>query len=185
MKVGFCGSHGTGKTSVAVGLAERMGYRLVTSASRRVHALGYDINDKASVVSQAATSMARLAAQVDAGFNFISDRTLLDSMAYNEYQLEHMWADDPKAQFWYDTMDIITAHMMNDYDIVIYFPITFPLIEDGVRATDLEYQADIDRRIKTFLEKYRLKVYTMPNGEVQDRIDYMERLISEIAATSD
>ncbi len=181
MRVGFAGSHSTGKTSVAVGLAERLGYRLVTSASRRVHALGYEINDKATVVSQAATSMARLAAQLDAGLDFVSDRTLLDSMAYNEYQLETLWADDPQAQFWYDTMDIITAHMMQEYDLIVYFPITFLPEEDGVRSTDIDYQADIDRRVREMLEKYRLRVYTMPEGTVEERVDYMEGLIYAIA----
>lgn len=185
MRVGFVGTHGTGKTTVAVALAERLGYRLVTSASRRVHALGYEINDKATVVSQAATSMARLAAQLDAGLDFVSDRTLLDSMAYNEYQLENLWAGDQQAQFWYDTMDTITAYMMQQYDLIVYFPITFALEADGVRATDIKYQADIDSRIKAFLEKYRLRVYTIPNGDVISRVDYLEGLINDIARTSD
>lgn len=173
MKVGLLGSHSTGKTSVATRYAELTGARLVTSASRRVHALGYPINQQATTLSQAATSMARLAAQLDAGEKFVSDRTLLDSMAYNQYQLDTAWDADPQAQFWYDTMDVISRHMMHQYDALFYFPITFPLTEDGIRAVEAEYQQEIDERILDFIDDYELDVYTVPNGSVEERVHFM------------
>lgn len=176
LKIGFTGTHCTGKTSVAREFAKRYAMTLVTSASRRVNEIGYGINDEATCESQAATSMARLADQVSAGDRFISDRTLLDSMAYNKWQLDNVWPEGEQTQFWYDTMDTITRKQMRFYDYLIYVPITFPIVSDGVRAEDNAYQRDIDQLVLEFLGEYQLSYYYMPAGTVEERVDWLARL---------
>jgi predicted ATPase len=181
MKIALMGTHGVGKTSVAEMFSERYGVPIVTSASRRVKKLGYPINQHATCESQAATSMGRLAAQVAAGDNFISDRTLLDSMAYNKWQLEHVWSDDVKAEYWYDTMDIIAEHMMHQYDYLFYVPITFPLVADGVRAMEAKYQAEIDVLVQEFIERYGLEYAPLPPGTVEERVVFVREFTQSIA----
>ncbi len=177
MKIGLAGSHGTGKTTLAQAFTQKYPhYNLVTSASRDVLKLGYPINMEATVESQAATSMLRLAQQVRGGENFVSDRTLLDSVAYNKYQLENLWRDNPSAQFWYETMDTITRDYMLRYDLVVYVPIHFPLVGDGVRSEDTDYQAWIDNAIQELIQDYGLSnlVATCPPGDIADRLEWLE-----------
>lgn len=181
MKIALMGTHGVGKTSVAEMFSQQYGVPMVTSASRRVKKLGYPINQHATCESQAATSMGRLAAQLSAGDHFISDRTLLDSMAYNSWQLTHAWSDDPKAAYWYDTMDIIAEKVMKDYDYLFYVPITFPLVADGVRAMEDKYQADIDRLVQEFIKRYDLEYETLPSGTVEERVDFVREFTQSIA----
>lgn len=53
-----------------------------------------------------------------------------------------------------------------------YLPIEFPLRDDGVRYTDLEFQRKIDIEIVLFIEKYLTEV-TILTGELTSRIKVM------------
>lgn len=178
MKIGLCGSHGTGKTTLANAfVTAHPEYKLITSASRDVRKLGYPINMDATVESQAATSMLRLAQQIRGGDKFISDRTLLDSVAYNKYQLENLWSGNESAQFWYDTMDDISKDYIKRYDHLIYIPIHFGLVGDGVRSEDAVYQKIIDQYIVELLQDYAVEFRICPQGTIAQRLNWLESVV--------
>lgn len=175
-RIGLLGSHGTGKTSLAAAYSAATGVPLVTSASRRVKQAGWPINQHATCESQAATTVGRLAAQLSAGDRFVSDRTLLDSMAYNKWQLDHIWKSSAKTTYWYETMEQVTLHAMQLYDALFYIPISFPIVADGVRATEIVYQRQIDELIQQFIVQYGLAVHVVPAGEIPARLQFMLQL---------
>lgn len=155
---------------------------LVTGTSRRVKEIGYDINKEANLMSQAAIHMGRLADQIDVGEEFVTDRTLLDSCAYNYYQLHNEWMKSESAvtlkmaRYWYDVMYTITERYMDEYDYVIFVPKTFELVADGVRDTDIEYQENIEKIVQHLLAKMGVNYYRMPAGSIKDRAEWLMRV---------
>lgn len=173
MKIGFTGSHGTGKTSLMnkLGtLSEFADYELVGSTSREVKRMGLPINQEATPYSQLLITNMRDLVEHWAGLNFISDRTVLDSMAYTAYQFDHVW---PKTEEVYTVLNVsrlITANSMKKYDHVFYFPLMDgPVTSDGTRPTDPEYQARHDRYIQEYLKGLRIPYTRICDGSINDR----------------
>ena len=46
------------------------------------------------------------------------------------------------------------THWGPTYDYIVYIPIEFDLVEDGVRSSDKHYQKEIDKYIKDILEEH-------------------------------
>lgn len=177
MRIGMFGAHGTGKTSLARQYALETGVALVTGASRWVSSLGFPINEQATPESQAATSMARLLYQLNAGASFVSDRTLLDSVGYNKLMFPH-WSDENLAQarFWYNTMDGISRYYMREYDLLVFVPISFELQADGVRSTAVKFQQDAEAVMLQLADDYGLVYAECPNGSVAERTEWLREV---------
>ncbi len=84
----------------------------------------------------------QIRAEILAGDDFISDRSVYDILAYSVDLKE----TDPKA---YDEMKdtVINYTSKNPYDLTFYFPIEFDMENDGVRPEDEEYRKKIENRI--------------------------------------
>ena len=88
MSVGLCGSHRTGKTTLARAYAQKRGIQFVeTSVSAIWHSLGYDPAKEYDFATRL-TVQEEILKRVDAvyakyaGLDFITDRTPLDMAAY-------------------------------------------------------------------------------------------------------
>jgi nicotinamide riboside kinase len=184
MRIGFIGSHSTGKTSVALRLAEEHRNILyVPSASRKVLADGMPLNRQADEVSQILTTLARVvdeqsAYEENADKIILSDRTPLDSLAYTKYQIDAVWGGEHK--FYWDYSEKFVKSAMLNYDLVFYFPVgQFALTPDGVRDTDEYYRERIDEIIEDLLgETELLNPYiTMIDGSVAERTEFVKQQI--------
>lgn len=71
------------------------------------------------------------------------------------------------AKFYHDNPDIE----------ICYFPIEFPVVDDGVRSTDEEFRAEIDFLIKTFLDSAEIKYHTI-TGTVEERIAKVDSILN-------
>jgi hypothetical protein len=111
----------------------------------------------------------------------ISDRSTYDQLAYVTYAY---------LRGRIDLNDFMTLRQrLMDwgalYDLIVYLPIEFPLVPDGVRSLDESYREDIDRLIRDILdanvEEERMITLT---GDVTTRLNSLKERILEMTASA-
>lgn len=111
----------------------------------------------------------------------ISDRSTYDQLAYVTYAY---------LRGRIDLNDFMTLRQrLMDwgalYDLIVYLPIEFPLVPDGVRSLDESYREDIDRLIRDILdanvEEGRMITLT---GDVTTRLNALKERILEMTAST-
>ena len=148
------------------------------SSSRRL-AGRLGINKSASPFSQLAITVARVGdedASSDGGKrNTVSDRTPLDSLAYTQYQFDHVWdREDAEAAICLEVSTTLCKRAMRDYDVVAYFPnYGWPEVDDGVRPQGADYQKEIAYNCQTLLAQFGIKPYIVADEPVDKRVTHM------------
>lgn len=177
MRIGFTGSQGTGKTSVAKALVKKWpDYHFVPSSARRAAESGYKVNRDADPLSQLVTTAARVADEDYAARinqNTVSDRTPLDSLAYTMYQQRYIWKDMTAENYYMQTSAKFVSGHMHKYDAIYYFPVYWLPKVDDVRDGDRFYQEDIDDIIRGLLAEFKIHYVTMPEASVSERVDFI------------
>jgi len=177
MYIGFIGSHGTGKTTTAEELSSMMDIPFLGSTARTASAYGLEVNQEATMMSQLLVTVSR-ANQVLGGFDskdLITDRTALDSYAYTTYQADYVWPSDSSMRWYIDQSWRLVQNAMKKYDSLFFFPILWAPKEDGLRKTDLKYQAAIDDRLRMFIRESTLNnIVVMPPGTPTERAHFIQ-----------
>jgi predicted ATPase len=179
MRIGFTGSHSTGKTSVAKTIAdENPFWAFVPSTARKVADAGLGVNREADHLSQMITTLSRFVDESRAhegGFGYtVSDRTPLDSLAYTRYQMDNVWTGNELNDFYWDYSKKFVIEAMKVYDHVFYFPVgAFALTLDGLRENDESYRSDIDAIIRALLIELNIDAIIVPDGTVEERTDFV------------
>jgi hypothetical protein len=152
MRIGFCGAHRTGKTTLAKRVAELLGYPTVLSGTSAIVAqYGFDmatdnrINVAGLVMQQEIIDTladAAQAAREAAPGSFVADRTPIDAAAY---LLADATADRGEQRIWEDALAQVKQAVIlteGQYDAVIFVP---PAIKfepmDGKPPENALYQA--------------------------------------------
>lgn len=176
MKVFFAGAQGTGKTTlmniVETGLEKIQGITRKTIKSRS------SINENGDTKTQDAIFKAYNEA-FSGKDGFISERGLIDVFSYSRYLYERGKMDSAVMQNHYESLK--SYHEKNKDIVYFYFPIEFPIEDDGTRSTDPEYQKCIDRYIAESLEwaeQQGSKVYRI-TGSVEERKKKIEEIINK------
>lgn len=190
MRIGFIGSHSTGKTSVAEMIKKDVfvgkDFIFVPSSARKVAASGLYVNRAADRESQVLTTLARVvdeqrAYEENPDKHILSDRTPLDSLAYTRYQIEKVWPDDPSMPFFWDYNRKFVEQAMSHYDILFYFPVgAFALTRDGLREDDEKYRSDIDDIMLDLMSAMNVNAIDVPDGPVSHRARFVYEKISKV-----
>jgi len=100
--------------------------------------------------------------------NFITDRSFIDPLAYMK---ERDIIDN--------TLKEKCISYMNNYDIVFYIPFgKIPFKSDGYRSNNIERHKNIDKNIQILLEENKINYYTIEEISVEDRLQYMMKIIN-------
>jgi nicotinamide riboside kinase len=172
MKIAFAGTHGTGKTTLLDQLKEiysnndSFGY--ITGIARKIIKKGYPLNAEANTESYIHYINDQLIAESNISDYklFISDRTLLDPLAYalTNRELPRPYIQD----YFIDMIKNIWLLEKERYDLYIYFPIEFPLVYNGVSPLDEEYRKAVDRMIHRLLKEYSIN-FVIISGDMNER----------------
>lgn len=182
MKIGFTGSQGTGKTTLAKSLLKEKDFAdftFVPSTARRGEKEGFTVNRDADPLSQLLTTVGRITAEYETSAtasHTISDRTPLDSLAYTTYQFNSVWTDFNSKYYWEVSYKLVEKHM-KDYDFIFYFPPYWAPKDDGLRDPDPGYQKDIDHLVFELLDTMGVAYFTMPEETVANRVDIVKKRV--------
>lgn len=143
MRVGLTGAQGVGKTTLAHKLADMLGWRLIEEQARVIYARCPRNKGKFSSAFQWRCLAEQIRLEEEGG-DFIADRTVIDNAAYwIRWRMAHSSSAENLA--YYRRCQVQAAK----YDLVVYVPPEIPLVADGFRSTNTEYQAEMDWLIST------------------------------------
>ena len=162
MRIVIAGSHGTGKTTLAKALAERLNLNYIPDIVREEAApKGFTINENTPMEVQMWLVSRQWELEKTTPESWIADKSLFDYFIYGGLVLEDKNVKEV-------IKDIVRRNAK--YDFVFYLPIEFPMERDGLRSPDSKFHEKIDRRFKECLAEFGVK-YTVLSGSVEERVN--------------
>lgn len=180
LRIGIVGSHSVGKTTLARELAKRLDTVLIEEQIRVSTEKFAPFGFKS--LAQITTStwyphfmfnilIDQVQQESSAQNGFVSDRTTLDYYAYYEL-LSH---DPPETRE--IIKNLFLLRFQASYDLILYLPIAFEIINDGYRSMDDEQRHLADTRIQELLKPFQnvAALYEKtPEGRVQEAIGIVQ-----------
>lgn len=182
LKIGFIGTGGTGKTSVAEKLKDLIPEAFQESIVRDVMK-SLHVTDAAQAHLTTADKWKIQQALLDAKFEQddmydtgLFDRTPIDHMAYTLYRC----ADALSDEVFHELAGRVEEYTSR-YDLIVYFPIYEWASDEGddFRQKNLAYRATHDIILRGLLEKFDIEVIEMPDAPVEDRVELLLGLIDD------
>ena len=171
MKIGFCGTMSVGKTTLVNALKELpefKDYIFRTERSKYLMEMGIPLNTDSTLKGQLVFAAERASELLQK--NIITDRTIVDVMAFNALS-KSMTATE--SYFLNHTLE----HLINDYDYLFYIsPAGVEVEDNGVRETNSKYRDNINKKILEILDTYSNKYITI-NGSIEKRIKTVKQAI--------
>jgi deoxyadenosine/deoxycytidine kinase len=175
-RIAIVGSFSTGKTTLAEAVSEPLKLPLLPEAAREVAALGFKLDKDATPETETLIFLKHLYNETIHS-DFVADRSLIDVMAYAGWVLDHQERRKETALF-DECRKIAQYQLRSQYTHVFYLPIEFPIVLDGLRPDDPDFQQDIDRRILALLETNDVAYETL-NGDVPTRVKALMDRVSD------
>lgn len=174
-RIAILGSFSTGKTTLAEAAAEPLGLPLLPEVAREVAAEGFQLDKNATPEVETLIFLRQYRNEMQHP-EFLSDRSLLDVIAYAGWVLDNQQRRREFA-LWETCLEIAEHRLRTQYSQIVYLPIEFGIVSDGLRPMDPEFQLDIDSRIKALLERYSLPHETL-TGSVEARVAALTDLVT-------
>lgn len=169
IKIGVCGAHGTGKTTLISALNEELQLPLIKRTMRTLwEKFGIEDFEKIPADIRANFQKYALMNQIDReegeGQNgFITDRTVLDNLAYTKLNADMSQSD-------FRIYERLVRERLKNYTHFVYLPIEFEVEPEHLRA-NVGSRREVANIIEEYLDKWFEKGdYLVAKGLVPDRI---------------
>jgi nicotinamide riboside kinase len=157
------GSSSTGKSTIFELLKTKLSnYTFVSESTRTVKSYGYEINEDGDDCTQLAILSFHLKTLLEPG-HLVLDRGMLDVLVYSE-NLDNL--NQRTVKYIEDTF----KDVKDEYTHVVYFPIEFDAVDDGVRSVNEEWRREVDKKFKQYLDKYYPDEYLTVTGSPMQRL---------------
>lgn len=174
-RVTLTGAPCVGKSTLARALVERLGVPLLPERSREV-AREWGLTpatiplERGLEFQWAILERQIQAEEAHASTGFVSDRCPVDSLCHFEWfaQDMHWWEEDgPRYR------EAVEARL-DTYDLLIVIPPMFPMVDDGERIADPEFQSGLHGVIDELVASWRTRLGDRLH--VVDALDFETRL---------
>jgi hypothetical protein len=181
MRILLVGASSTGKSTILKMMGKKYkDLKLITEVVRRlVKSEGLVINEGGRTATQKRVFDIYLK-ELEQD-NYVSDRCLVDVLGYSFANYALMDLNDPERPIFHEECQRQMAEVIdwfNDHDDVklIYFPIEFDSVDDGVRSTDEGYRQSTDYFMKRILNSLRVNYLTV-HGTPEERMKQISEYI--------
>lgn len=179
MKIGFVGAGGTGKSTTAKLLAERLKLPLIESPSRGVfkkHGVTTEDAQNAMTAEQRYALQEDIFKAIDQQASTIHEGVFERTPLDNFYYLLFRCHDSVKLEN-IKFMAQRTVEGLLSYHKVVYFPIywNWPDIGDGMRTSHPAPRILCDYFVRGFLVKNNIQYLAMQDYSPDNRVDYIRR----------
>ena len=187
-KICFTGAQGTGKTTALKVLQEDPDFKdfnFYTEVVRKMAADGeIKINKEGDSQSQKILFdvYGELLNKMRNEYA-ISDRCIIDVASYTLYLFDH---SDPLNEDYNNLSQEVFREGRNilqkklDLSLLVYFPIEFEVVGDGVRSTDEDFRKEVDLKIQQLLQNYNIP-HIIVTGTVEERVNKIKQSIGLIS----
>ncbi len=162
-RIGFCGAHSTGKSTLATCLHLATGLPLIEGVTRQtpLELRGTHAGQSSILLDY----VERFAIETIKSTGWICDRTLVDVCCYSI--INNVWGFEFSES-------LLKAWKVKPYapTHIIYFPIEFPMIQDGQRPSEKQRE-EFDACAKKLVFSLWPNALTV-NGSVGDRLDQVK-----------
>ena len=174
LKIGICGAHGTGKTTLAKAVHELYGTPIITNLMRSFwqengvadfEKLPKDIR----TIFQKESLLKQIEAEETYTTGFITDRTVLDQIAYTKMSSNMIGVE-------FEMYEQLCKERLKSYTHLIYLPIEFESEQETLRA-DIKTRSECADIMKSYLDKWMPDRYTIIKGEFDQRIEQVKKLL--------
>ena len=178
-RIAIVGSFSTGKTTLAEILARRMELPLLPEVAREIVELGFKLDKDATPETETLIFMRQYNNELSTD-EFVGDRSLIDVMAYAAWVLDNQ---ERRKEFalWDECERLAERRLRTNYSHVFYLPIEFPIVLDGLRPDDPDFQAEIDERMVRLLDTHSVSYETV-TGSVEERLGQIEERLAATGA---
>jgi nicotinamide riboside kinase len=157
------GSSSTGKSTIFELLKTKLtNYTFVSESTRTVKSYGYDINEDGDDNTQLAILSFHLKTLLEPG-HLVLDRGMLDVLVYSENLVK---LNNRTIKYIEDTF----KDVKDEYNHVIYFPIEFDAVDDGVRSVNENWRREVDKKFKQYLDEHYSEKYLTVTGSPMQRL---------------
>lgn len=170
MKVCVIGSHGTGKSTLCKQLSQKLGMNYIPDVVPQAFEKKFEINESTPTETQLWILSKQIELERNTETPWVSEKSLWDNIIYGQFSLE-----DKMAVEVIERVAIANAK----YDHVFYLPIEFPIVDDGLRSTNVHFQKRIDEMYVEFLKSNGFK-FTVLSGPPNRRLEKALGIIAPV-----
>lgn len=171
-RIALVGSSSVGKTTVFELLKNRFSkYEFISETTRTVKSYDFPINERGIDSTQLAISSLHLFNLLQP-HHLILDRCYLDLLVYSN-RLNDI---SPNTKAFIRNM---WEKVKGEYTHLVYFPIEFSVVDDGVRSINEEWRKEVDEEFKVELERYGRQYLTV-SGSPMQRVEQITKYIDKI-----
>lgn len=146
-KVALCGTHSSGKTSLALPLSEILALPFISERARTVakswNLTPATIPKHRLMEYQWAVIHEQVAAEMRHPNGFVSDRSTLDNLAYAIHVAKQCGIGPVEM----DAYTFTAGQRIPYYDLLVVVPPMFPLVKDGERHEDEGFRQEIHQTV--------------------------------------
>lgn len=171
MKIILTGTQSTGKSTVLHKFEES--YPVITEVVRNLAKTeGVNVNELGDEAGQRKIfdTYVRLLSETE---NYVSDRGLTDVHAYSRHHV--LKGNLSMAEYKREMVSLKSLAERKDI-LWVYFPIEFPVVNDGFRSVNEDYRKEIDLYIQDILAAYNIPHITV-HGTVEERVEQIKKAI--------
>jgi deoxyadenosine/deoxycytidine kinase len=175
LKIGFCGAHGTGKTTIARIIAENYDLKIIEGTMRNMWKK-FGISDFEKLPADVRKTfqyyaiLTQIEREEEVESGFVTDRTVLDNLAYTVLSAE-------LNQVELRLYEALTKERLKNYTHFIYVPVEFKAEYEHLRA-DPETQAKLAGIIEEYLPKmFSEGSYLVIKGDIETRKEQIKNFL--------
>ena len=167
MKIVICWAHGVGKSTLAKALQQKFNIPVLHDIVVDAHKLGFTINENTPMETQMRLTGKQLE-QEKIHPKFIGDKCIFDYYIYAKAlgMDEHMTHAIKKV-----------ALNTYNYDHVFFIKPEFPIVDDGLRSTNIEFQNMVHATYENFLKEENIS-FSYLTGGVEERLEQIYQKIN-------